>query len=135
MTGSAPNIFPALRYDDGPAAVEWLKDALGFEPRLVVPGADGTIAHAELTHGGSLVMLGSAPNPDPANPWGRERAGLYVRVDDIDAHYARARAAGARIEMEIHDTPYGSREYTLRDPGGHLWSFGTYDPLQPTEAD
>lgn len=131
---SRPNMFPALRYQDGPAAVEWLQRALGFVPHMVVPGPDGSVAHAEMSFGGGMVMLGSAPNPDPANPWSTTAMGLYVRVDDVEAHYAKAKAAGAEIVMELYDTPYGSREYSLRDPGGHLWSFGTYDPLKPQEG-
>lgn len=128
---SHPNMFPALRYEDGAAAVDWLQRVLGFSPHMVVPGPGGSIAHAEMAYAGGMVMLGSAPSTDPANPWARTAMGLYVRVDDIDAHYARAREGGAEIVMALHETPYGSREYTLRDPGGHLWAFGTYDPLKP----
>ena len=65
---------------------------------------------------------------DPKNPWATERFGTYVVVPDIEAHYARAKAAGAKIERPLADTEYGSREYSARDCDGHLWSFGTYDP-------
>lgn len=125
-----PNIFPALRYKDGPAALQWLAKASGFQSHFEVPGPDNTIAHAQMTLGAGMIMLGSAAKPDPNNPWAAASQGLYVRVDDVDAHHARAKAAGAEIVMALHDTDYGSREYSARDPDGHLWSFGTYDPWQ-----
>lgn len=125
-----PNIFPGFRYKDAPEVIEWLEKAFGFERHFVVPGEDDTIAHAQLKLGSGLIMLGSAPKmPDPENPWSSEKQGIYVRVDDLDAHYERARDAGADIVMPLRDTEYGSREYTARDPEGNMWSFGTYDPL------
>jgi uncharacterized glyoxalase superfamily protein PhnB len=128
---SRPNIFPALRYDDGPAAIDWLEKAFGFERGLVVSEEDGAIAHAELRLGAGHIMMGSAKRqPDPANPWDTADHGIYVYVEDVDAHCARARAAGAEIVRELGDTPYGSREYSTRDLDGRLWSFGTYLPGQ-----
>jgi uncharacterized glyoxalase superfamily protein PhnB len=129
---SDQTIFPALRYRDAPAAIEWLGRAFGFEPRMVVDGADGTVAHAELDSGGATIMLGTARPPDgdeysaAAPPPGG--SALYVVVEDPDAHHERARAAGAEIVRELQDTEYGSREYSVRDPEGNVWSFGTYRP-------
>lgn len=124
-----PNIFPVIRYKDGPAAVEWLDKAFGFTKRLVVPDADGVIAHAELSFGAGAIMLGSGrKNPDPKNPWDSATGGIYVYVKEIDAHYARAKAVGADIVRALADTDYGAREYSVRDLEGHLWSFGTYLP-------
>jgi uncharacterized glyoxalase superfamily protein PhnB len=77
------------------------------------------IHHAEISLGPGIVMLGQG---DPASH------GVYVAVGDADAHYERAKAAGAEIVREIEETDYGSREYTARDPEGHVWSFGTYRP-------
>lgn len=125
-TRSSP-IFPAMRYRDGRASIAWLERAFGFTPHRVHAGPQDEIAHAELRLGDGLVMLGSG-GEDAANPWSTTPIGLYVRVDDIDAHCERARAAGAEIVRPLADTPYGAREYTARDPDGHLWSFGTYDP-------
>jgi uncharacterized glyoxalase superfamily protein PhnB len=122
------NVFPALRYRDGTAAIEFLGRAFGFEKHFVVPGESaGTVAHAQLVRGPGMIMLGSGRH-EPPNPWDGVAQGIYVRIDDVDAHCARARAAGTEIVMEPYDTPYGSREYSARDPEGHLWSFGTYDP-------
>ncbi len=129
MSGK-PNIFPGFRYHDAPGAMAWLERAFGFEEQLVVPGPEGTIAHAQLRLGSGLIMLGSAPRkPDPENPWDAVKHGVYVFVDDIDAHYRQARTAGAVIVHELRDTEYGSREYAALDSEGNLWSFGTYQPL------
>lgn len=127
-TGNEPNIFPALKYRDGAAAVQWLTTAFGFEKKVVHPGPDGTVGHAELGIGPGVIMLGTKSAPDPGNPWADASSGIYVYVEDLDAHYARARAAGAEIVRELADTEYESREYSARDPEGHLWSFGTYRP-------
>ena len=126
--GNRPNIFPALKYKDGPAAVGWLQKAFGFREHVVYKTPDGSVAHAQLTLDGGMIMLGSAGKPDTKNPWTTERQGTYVCVDDIDAHYAAAKAAGAEIVRKLANTDYGSREYSARDLDGHLWSFGTYQP-------
>ena len=132
MSTQTTRIFPFLRYDDAPEAFEWLARAFGFEKQMLVPGPDGTIAHAQLRHGGSLVMIGSARDDvmnlrSPAAVGGATQ-GIYVHVDDVDVHHARAKAAGAEIIMELKDTDYGSREYMARDLEGHVWSFGDYAP-------
>jgi uncharacterized glyoxalase superfamily protein PhnB len=132
-------VIPGLRYRDAPAAIEWLCRAFGFERRLVVPGETaGTIAHAQLAFRSGMVMLGSADSHGgnafdrlvrpPADLGGRGSQGVYVVVEDADTHHARAVAAGAEIVLDLVDQPYGGRGYTCRDPEGHVWSFGTYDP-------
>ena len=134
-TRSAPTIVPTLRYHDAATAVDWLCRAFGFERHLVVPGEDGTIAHAQLVFGNGMIMLGSA-REDEFGQWvkpPRETGGIgtqsaYVIVEDADAHCARAKAAGAEIVMEVEDQDYGGRLYSCLDPEGHLWSFGTHDP-------
>ena len=126
-----PNIFPALRYRDGEAALEWLKRAFGFEEKTVYR-ADGAIQHAELRLGASLIMFGQ--HDDQGWMGGRRPDALastvsvYAVVDDPDAHYEGAKRAGATIVRELADESYGSREYSARDLEGNLWSFGTYDP-------
>ena len=132
-------IIPALRYRDAPAAIDWLCAAFGFERHAVY--ADGaTVHHAQLTFGNGMIMLSSAGN---AGEWGqhmvqpgeigmRETQSPCVIVADADAHYARAMAAGAQIVIDIADQEYGGRGYACRDPEGHLWWFGSYDPWQDT---
>ena len=133
-------IIPALRYVDAPAAVEWLCAAFGFEKHLVVPGEDNQIAHAQLTFRNSMIMLGSAREGEyddlliqPANA-GAVTQSPYVIVDNVDAHCARARAAGAEIVMEPADQDYGGRLYICRDIERHLWNFGSYDPWADSEG-
>lgn len=127
MDNSAPTLYPLMRFRDAPAAIAFLKDAFGFQQREVIANEDGTIAHAELSYGPSILMLGS----DREDPVLGSRAGqgwIYVAVPDADEHCRRARAAGAKITAELHDTEYGSRDYTAHDPEGNQWHFGTYRP-------
>ncbi|WP_313455486.1 VOC family protein [Stenotrophomonas sp.] len=135
---AASAIIPCLRYRDAHAAIAWLEQAFDFKPQAVY--ADGAIVyHAQLVYGGGMVMLGSVDNggewgklvvqPDEID--GRETQSACVIVDDPDAHYARAVAAGAKVVIDIADQDYGGRGYACRDPEGHLWWFGSYDPWQP----
>ena len=130
-------VISCLRYRDAPAAIEWLCNTFGFEKHLVVPNEDGTSAHAQLSFGNGMVMLGSVRNEDnefgrlmtqPDEIGGAETQSAYVVVNDADALYARAKAAGAQIVIEIKDEDYGGRGFSCRDLEGHLWNVGTYDP-------
>ena len=134
----ARGIVPALRYRDGSAAIEWLCSAFGFTRHIVVPNGDGGIAHAQLVLGEAMIMLGSSHEGEysqfarsPLDLDGMNSQSPYVVVGDPDALYARAVAAGAAIVIDIKDEDYGGRGFTCRDPEGHLWSFGSYDPWQP----
>ena len=130
-----PTTIPVMRYADAPAAIRFLVEAFGFVEKLVVPGEDGAIAHAELTFGNGMVMVGSLREDDfalrPPKQLGGANQGVYVIVDDPDALYERAKRAGAEILMELTDQEYGSRDFITRDPEGNIWSFGTYDPFAP----
>ena len=128
-------VIPCLRYLDAPAAIEWLCKAFGFEKHLVVPGEGGTIAHAQLTFGNGMIMLGSVKDSEfdrllkqPNQIGGSETQTPYVIVADADALYAQAKSAGAEIVVEIKDEDYGGRGFSCRDLEGRLWNFGTYDP-------
>lgn len=125
-------VYPAFQYEDAPAAVNFLERAFGLTRGLVVPGPEGRIEHAELSTGSGGVMLGSKSAPSPDDPWRGKSFGVYVVVEDIEGHYERAKAAGARIVRELQDTPYGSREYSALDHEGNPWSFGTYRPGETT---
>lgn len=126
MPDEAPTLYPTLRYRDGPAAIDFLQRAFGFTEMQTIANEDGTIAHAEMAHGPSVLMLGS-DRDDPYYDGRRAGQGwLYVAVDDADAHCERARAAGAEIVAEPYDTDYGSHDCTLLDPEGNHWQFGTY---------
>ena len=128
---SEQTVFPALRYTDASAAIDWLGRAFGFE-RHVVYEDGGVVHHAELKVPGGMIMLGSVQSGDESDYQGTApppgSGATYVVLEDTDAHYARAKDAGAEIVMDLHDTDYGSRDYTARDPEGNLWSFGSYQP-------
>jgi uncharacterized glyoxalase superfamily protein PhnB len=129
MTADArPTVYPVLSYRDAAAALDWLQKAFGFEQLFATPGEDGTIVHAELSAGNGVIMLGSGAGPNASADWRSVPQSVYVAVEDTDAHYARARAAGAEITREPEDLDYGSREYSARDLEGHHWHFGTYRP-------
>lgn len=130
-------VIPALRYRDATAAIEWLCRAFGFEQHLVVPGKDGAIAHAELSFGNGMIMVGSVGDSEfgklmaqPEDIGGSETQCSYLIVSDADAVYARAKAAGARMVLDIKDEDYGGRGFSCRDIEGHIWNFGTYDPWE-----
>jgi uncharacterized glyoxalase superfamily protein PhnB len=128
-------IIPALRYRDAPAAIDWLCKVFGFERHAVYANPDGSIGHAELTLNGGMIMLGSCKDDEfgrnfiaPGEAGNRETRSAYIVVPNADEVYARAQATGAVILRPIQDTPYGSREFSVKDPEGHSWSVGTYDP-------
>jgi uncharacterized glyoxalase superfamily protein PhnB len=139
MTGasndSKSTIMPTLRYKDAPAAIDWLCKVFGFERHAVYPGPDNTIGHAELSLGGGMIMLGSSKDDEygrgfkpPADLGNIETRSSYIVVPDADAVYARAQAAGGTIVRQLKNTDYGSREFSVKDPEGHSWSVGTYNP-------
>jgi uncharacterized glyoxalase superfamily protein PhnB len=121
-------VWPALIYTDAPAAIRFLVEAFGFVEALVVPGdADRDIAHAELRWpAGGGVMLGSTGDDNEFCQREPGTASTYVVTDAPDALFDRATAAGAEVVRELRDEEYGSRGFTVRDPEGNLWSFGTY---------
>jgi PhnB protein len=119
----AGTITPYLAYEDTNAAIEFLSSAFGFRERLRYED-EGKVTHAELELGGDSVFLGF-PGPDYRNPkrLGGSTVSVHVYVDDVDAHYAHAKAAGAEITAEPTDEEYGDRRYDAVDPEGHRWHF------------
>jgi uncharacterized glyoxalase superfamily protein PhnB len=126
-----PRLYPTLRYRDAEAMIRWLITVFGFTERVVYR-SDGVVHHAELAYGSSILMLGQVRDDDygklVGEPDGRRTDAIYVAVNDPDALHAKAKAAGAKIETELHNTDYGSRDFSCRDPEDNLWSFGTYWP-------
>ncbi len=125
-------ITQAIRYRDLGRAVDWLCDAFGFEKHLVVPEEAGRVIYAQLTYGNGMVLLGPVEASEfddlliqPEQISGAETQCCYVVVREIDAHYARAEAAGAPILIPLQGEDYGGRRYTCRDLEGHIWNFGT----------
>lgn len=130
-------IIPGMRYRDAHAAIDWLCRAFGFEKHAVYENEQGRVMHAQLVYGNGMLMLSDVrpeglgqymAQPDEID--GRETQCVYVMVRDCRAHYERAKAAGAEIIQEYEEKDYGGAGYGCRDPQGHLWSFGSYDPWQ-----
>jgi PhnB protein len=138
MAKEYPTVIPMIAYEDGIAAIEWLERAFGFrerkDARQMWP--DGTLSHAEMEVGDGLIML-ATPTPDYESPRRHRQTceqagkwssvpyiidGVLVYVDDVNAHYQRARAAGATFLSEIEDGPPG-RRYRAEDLEGHRWFF------------
>ena len=130
-----PRISTALYYDDAASAIDWLCEAFGFELRLKVEGEGGRIEHSELTYGEGVVMVGDTKKAEkfpymraPSQIGGGNTQNLMVYVDDVEAHFAHAKAAGAKIDKEPTTTDYGEeywtdRSYGCEDVGGHHWWF------------
>jgi len=132
-TATAPRsgLMPALRYRDLPAAIDWLCGVLGFSKHHVVAAEDGTILLAQLTFGNDIVMLSPVRGSGGGVLSRADDLGIpecYFVVSDADAHCVKAKAAGAEIVTDICSYDLGGRVYSCRDPEGHVWNFGTYDP-------
>ena len=131
-------VIPAMRYRDCVAAIEWLCKALGFEKNALYMGENNLVMHAQLTFGNGMIMLGSAQNDresskqmvQPEEIGMRETQHACLIVSDADEIYATAKAAGAEIVGELKEMDYGGKAFSCRDPEGHLWSVGTYDPWE-----
>lgn len=133
MTETKRQAFiPALSYQDPIAALKWLERAFGFETAMLIMGQSGVYRadefHAEMRLGDGVVMIGGEwtdKHRSPKSTGGITTQTVHVHLDeDIDAHCARARAAGAAILTELSDQFYGDRTYRAADPEGHVWSFG-----------
>jgi uncharacterized glyoxalase superfamily protein PhnB len=125
------------RYRNAVEMIEWLCSVLGFKRHAVHAGPNGTIAHAALTLGSGMIFVGSYSDSDsqrllkqPDEIGGAETRHVYLLVPNADDVYARAKLSGASIVLEIKDQSYGGRGFTCRDPEGHLWNVGTYDPWE-----
>lgn len=130
--------IPCLMYRDASTAIGWLCRTVGFEHHAVYTNDDGSIAHAELTLAGGMIMLGSVNDGEygrlvrqPDELGNAVSQSLYLVVDDPDVVYRRVKEAGGKIAIDIKDEDYGGRGFSFLDPEGHLWNIGSYDPWQP----
>ena len=125
QSAPAATVVPILVYADVGKAVEWLTSAFGFRERLRAE-RNGVVGHAQLVVAEGAIMLGRqgaeyhAPRPGEVHQY------VHVSVDDVDAHFARASRAGARIVQPPHDMPFGERQYSAEDPEGHRWVFSQH---------
>lgn len=129
-----PRVTPYLLYEDLANTIDWLKKAFGLTERMRISASDGTANHAEMALADGVIMMGQ-PGGDYQNPThsGHVSHQVYVYVDDADAHYATAKAAGATILEEPNDTFYGDRRYGAVDSEGHHWYFATHVRDVPPE--
>ncbi len=131
---SGANIIPTMRYKDAQAAIEWLCGAFGFQKHMVVEGPNGTVAHAQLTYGDGMIMLGSARDDEFGRQMktpreaGTNTQSSYIVVNEINAHYGQAVEAGAEIVKPLVNEDYGGQGYSVLDLEGNLWNFGSYNP-------
>lgn len=130
-TNRMPSLYPVIGYRDVPAAIALFKEAFGFEEWLVVPGPEGGVMHAELALGDGIVMLHSLRADQPEAR--RDNYSFYVVVEDLDAHFAHAKSAGARVTKKPFGTDCGSRGYSAVNPPGLYMEF-RYLSAQPAGA-
>jgi uncharacterized glyoxalase superfamily protein PhnB len=146
MTTLAKNckstVIPGLRYRNARAMIEWLCRVFGFEKRAVYAGPDGVVMHSQLTFGNGMIMVGSVNNgmplsnllKQPDEIGGAETQTPYLVVSDIDAIYARARIAGAKMVIDLEEKEHGGKAFSCSDPEGHVWNVGTFDPWEAQPA-
>jgi uncharacterized glyoxalase superfamily protein PhnB len=135
-----PTFITALYYKDPMAALTWLEEVFGFERVMLITDKDGNLAHSEMKFGESFIMVGTEWTDyvaSPASTGGRNTQSIHVHLaGGIDAHCQRAKAAGAVIVRELANQFYGDRTYSVRDPEGHVWSFGqTLQKVSREEAE
>jgi len=140
MTTTAKNskssVIPGLRYRNAKTMIDWLCKVFGFEKQIVHVGPGDIVMHAQLTFENGMIMVGSVSNQTPATKLfkqpdeigGAETQAPYLIVSDIDAIYARAKAAGAKMLLDLEEKEHGGKAFTCADPEGHVWHLGTFDP-------
>ena len=134
------SLASAIVYRDPKAALKFLEAAFGFELVMLIEDADGNLAHSEIRHGDSLIMIGNEWTDDHKSPGsidGKNTQTVHIHIEtDCDAHCARARAAGFEILTEPDTQFYGDRTYRCRDPEGHIWTVGqAVTPVTREEAE
>ena len=126
MSDSRTGLVSAVTYRDPKAAIAWLERAFGFELTFLIEDENGDLAHSQMSHGGSTIMIGnmwSELHASPASLGGKTTQTVHIYIaGDVDAHCERAKAAGAEILMAPANQFYGSRTYRCRDPEQHIWT-------------
>lgn len=135
-----PSFISALAYRKPMEALDWLERAFGFERTMVITDSDGNLSHSEMKFGDGAIMVGAEWADfvaSPASVGAKNTQVIHVHLaEGIDAHCARARAAGAVVVRELSDEFYGDRVYAARDPEGHVWSFAqTIEAVSREEAE
>ena len=129
-------VIPSVLYRDANAGIEWLKTALGFTEHVVYRDREGRVEHAELLLDNGMLMLGTAGLNQESATWsvqpdecgGKATGGVYLVVKNCTPVWEQALAVGAEVLQTLRTMSYGGQAFTIRDPEGHLWSVGEYDP-------
>jgi uncharacterized glyoxalase superfamily protein PhnB len=128
-------IIPAIKYEQCRSAIDWLCTVFGFEAHFIVEGPGDTVAHAQLTLGEHMIMVGSTDTTDfgvlnvpPGHVGGKVTTSLYVCVEDPDRRFTHVVSAGAEIAVTLREEDHGGKSFSCRDLEGHLWTFGSYNP-------
>lgn len=131
-------LIPVMRYRDCEAALMFLTDVFGLSEHAVFRDDAGRVVHAQLSLGGGMVVIGPEADSDfgaymmrPSEVGGRATVSIYAVVHDVAERFARAQAAGAEILIALRDEDHGGESFSAHDPEGHVWTFGSYDPLAP----
>ena len=135
-----PSITPAISYLDPRAALDFLRNAFGFELDLLIEDENGNVAHSQMVYGDGKIMVGtewSANHKSPKSIGGLCTQTVHMHLtENIDAHCETARKSGAEIIAECETQFYGDRTYRARDPEGHIWTFSqTVEVMTPAEWD
>jgi uncharacterized glyoxalase superfamily protein PhnB len=133
QSAPAATVVPILIYADVARAIDWLAQAFGFRERLRAE-RNGVVGHAQLIVGDGAIMLGRQGAEYHAPRPGQVQQYVHVTVENVDAHFERARSAGARIVQPPHDMPFGERQYVAEDPEGHRWVFSQHVADVPPES-
>lgn len=140
MADWRPRLMSAVVYRDPKAALRWLETAFGFELFMLIEDGEGVLVHSEMRFGDAAIMIGNEWTEDhksPASIGGKNTQTVHIAIEtDLDAHCARAKAAGAEIIREPETQFYGDRTYGCRDPEGHIWTVSqTVSPVTREEAE
>jgi len=136
LAGNTITVIPSVQFRDANAGIQWLKDVLGFTEHAVYRNAEGIVEHAELLLGNGMLMLGTAGRNKETAGWmalpseigGKNTGNIYLIVPDCKPVWDRVQAAGAEVLLPLSTMDYGGAAFTVRDPEGHIWSLGEYDP-------
>lgn len=137
MSDSRPGLVSAVSYRDPKAAIAFLEKAFGFELTFLIEDADGNLAHSQMKYADSTIMIGnewSENHASPASLGAKTTQTVHIYIaGDVDAHCARAKAAGAEILAEPATQFYGARTYRCRDPEQHIWTVSADVEVVSTE--
>lgn len=146
MTTSAKNckstVIPGLRYRNAMAMIDWLCRVFGFEKQVVFATPDGVVMHSQLIFGNGMIMVGSVNSgtaasnllKQPDEIGGAETQAPYLVVSAIDEIYANAKAADAKMLIDLEEKGHGGKAFCCSDPEGHVWHIGNFDPWESQQS-